>query len=86
MSLWSRPLSVVDKTKYYSLDFQNRDNYYMANPYSLDTKVVGTVKIDGSAPPESLVLEDGAFLQFAGESQRDECLGNLDFCTLGNQE
>ena len=76
--------SIADEYIHYSLDFDNRDSKYVINTDGLDDIVKGTVHIESVEPRTYLRIGGGTYFQFAGPSQKDECLGNLQLCPKGN--
>ena len=78
----------ADSFIHYSMPFDNRDDTYVVNNHGLDDKVVGKVDIESLRDQETTTyihLGGRTYFQFAGDSQRDECLGNLNFCPQGNK-
>ena len=68
----------------YKLGFEHQAGDLIVNDYGLDARIIGTpiLRSVGHDQMKYLYL-DGAYAQMAGESQRDECLGNLQLCDNG---
>ncbi|XP_067933212.1 uncharacterized protein [Watersipora subatra] len=66
------------------MDFSDQKTRYFVSEQGLDDRIEGDVlrKIEPTTYV-TLGLGGRTYFQFAGESQRDECLGNLDYCFQG---
>lgn len=66
----------------YTLTGRESDGRELINSDGLDATIIGTPNIPVT-PIQYLRLGEGTYAQVAGESQRDECLGDLDLCPEG---
>lgn len=77
--------SFTERLIRYNLGFDHQAGDMIVNDVGLDAKIFGTPRLKsvGQDQMKYLYMDGDTHAQMAGESQRDECLGNLDLCNDG---